>query len=195
PTLRFRNTASSSSVMAKASRPSNSTSPPVGGSSVPMTCRKVLLPTPLGPTSEAISPPSSEKLAPRRTWISFSPSQYDLCTARASTRGGKSFLPQPVHRREAARLGGGIERRQVAEGERDGGDHQELPAVHVHRQVGDVIDVRIELQAELLDERAGSEAQQEAHRRADRPDGEPFDDEDLHHAGVAGAHRLEDGDL
>src|SRR2546430_16840047 len=136
--------------MAKASRPSNSTSPPVGGSSVPMTCRKVLLPTPLGPTSEAISPPSSEKLAPRRTWISFSPSQYDLCTCRASTRGAKSFLPQPVHRRESAGLGRGIERREVAERQRDRGHHQKLPAVHVHRQVRDLNHSWVRLEPQLL---------------------------------------------
>src|SRR2546430_546908 len=153
--LRLRNAASSSSDIPKASRPSNRTSPAVGGSRVPITCRKVLFPTPLGPTSEAISPPSSAKLAPRRTWISFSPSQYDLCTPRASTRGANSLLPEPVHRREAAGLGGGIERRQVAERERDGRHHQELRPVHVHRQVGDVIDVGSELQAGPLDGRAG----------------------------------------
>src|SRR3989440_6158041 len=183
--LRFRNAANSSSVMAKASRPSNSTSPPVGGSSVPMTCRNVLLPTPLGPTREAISPPSSEKLAPRRTWISFSPSQYDLCTCRASTRGAKSVLPQPVHRRESAGLGRGIERRQIAERERDRGHHHELPPVHVHRQVRNVIDVGVELQPELLDERAGSKPQQKPHRRADGADGQPLDHEDLHDARIA----------
>src|SRR5205085_1540155 len=180
--LRFRNAASSSSVMAKASRPSNSTSPPVGGSSVPITCRNVLFPTPLGPTSDAISPPSSEKLAPRRTWISFSPSQYDLCTCRASTRGAKSFLPQPVHRRESAGLGRGIQRRQVAERQGDRGHHHELPAIHVHRQIRDVIDVGVELEPELLDEGAGSEPQEKAHRRADGADGEPLHHEDLHHA-------------
>ena len=73
--LRLRKTAISSSVIAKASRSSNNTDPRVGGSSVPITCRKVLFPTPLGPTSDAISPAASEKLAPRSTWISFSPSQ------------------------------------------------------------------------------------------------------------------------
>src|SRR4051812_26886625 len=170
--------------MPKASRPSNSTSPAVGGSSVPITCRKVLFPTPLGPTSETISPACRAKLAPRSTWISFSPSQYDLCTPRASTRAANSFLPQPVHRREAAGLGGGIERREIAERQRDGRDHHELGAVHVHRQVGDVIDVRIELQAELLDERAGGEAEQQTHGGANRADGEPPDHEDLHHARV-----------
>src|SRR5258706_10430564 len=116
--LRLRKFASSSSLIWKALRPSNSTSPAVGGSSVPITCRNVLLPTPLGPTSEAISPAPSAKLAPRRTWISFSPSQYDLCRPRASTSGANSLLPQPVHRRQAARLGGGIERGEIAERER-----------------------------------------------------------------------------
>src|SRR2546430_16207561 len=143
--LRLRNAASSSSDIPKASRPSNRTSPAVGGSRVPITCRKVLFPTPLGPTSEAISPPSSAKLAPRRTWISFSPSQYDLCTPRASTSGAKSFLPQPVDGREAAGLGRGIERRQVAERDRDRRHHRELRTVHVHRQIGGVIYVRVEL--------------------------------------------------
>src|SRR5438128_5849956 len=107
--LPLRNEASCSSPIAKASCPSKKTPPAVGRSSVPITCRKVLFPTPLGPTSEAISPGSRENEAPRRTWISFSPSQYDLCTPRASIRGDISLLPQSVDGREAARLGGGIE--------------------------------------------------------------------------------------
>src|SRR3954462_7648375 len=124
--------------MQKASRPSKSTLPAVGGSRVPITCKKVLFPTPLGPTSDAISPASSEKLAPRSTWISFSPSQYDLCTTRASTRGANSFLPQAVYRGEPTGLGRRIEGGEIAERHRDGGDHRELRAVDVHRQVRDV---------------------------------------------------------
>src|SRR3954468_20345734 len=170
--LPLRNDASCSSVIPNASCPSKKTPPAVGGSSVPITCRNVLFPTPLGPTSDAISPAPSAKLAPRSTWISFSPSQYDLCTPRASSRAANSFLPEAVDRREAARLRRRIERREIAQRQRDGGDHRELRSVDVHGQVRDVIDVGIELQAEFLDERAGSEAEQQPDRGPDRADGE-----------------------
>src|SRR5207253_5768007 len=93
-----------------------------------------------------------------------------------------SIFPQAVDGREAARLRRRIERRQVAERDRDRGDHEELTAVDVHREVADVIHVGIELQPEALDERAGGKAQEEADRRSDGADGQPLEYEDLHPA-------------
>src|SRR5258708_13876842 len=90
PSERNRTSVRSASPSEPTSSPSNRTAPSLGVSSRPISCKKVLLPDPGGPTTATISPASMHPLASRRATTSASPTRYLRHTWSISSRTGQT---------------------------------------------------------------------------------------------------------
>ena len=86
PSRQARSPDSCLSVMVEVSSPATRTTPAVGRSSVPITCNRVLLPDPEGPTMATSSPGSIRRLTPARATTGGSPG-YSLTTSTSSSTG------------------------------------------------------------------------------------------------------------
>src|SRR5208282_606291 len=187
PRARLRTFPCSASCSPAKGLPCTRTSPAVGASSPPSRCNKVLLPDPETPTTATRSPAMTERSMPSSTGTSSGPLLYVFLKPRHSSTGAALFIAQRLRRIDPRRPPARVDRRQQGQHERDRRHRDHVAALHLRRQLADVIDALVEkLHAQqVLDERhdrvdveGQQQAADDAEQRADRADQRALNDED-----------------
>src|SRR5204862_986163 len=137
------------------------------------TWRSVDFPTPDAPTTATSSPSWTVRSTPLRTRTTSPPARYSFSTPSATVRGTRSpsLIAEHVHGVKPRGLARRIERREKRQDEGRDGDERDVGRVHLHREVGDLVDVPRNLDdvVAVLDESDGP-PQEGANERADEAD-------------------------
>src|SRR4029079_13013585 len=121
--------------------PMSWTVPPVGASSPPSRCSKVLFPEPEAPTMATVSPAWTCRSTPRNTSTSRPPSLKRLVRPSALRTTSPLFITQRLGGVDAAGAPARIDRGHERQRQRDQGDRHDVFPLRVAGHLADQVDV------------------------------------------------------